>query len=115
MTPIMYRGGPSSLARIGVHLTWCGLAVPLELDLDRAAVAVLRDLLEFDLGVHRLAVHGDQHVALLQPGLFGRVAGLDLPELDLPALVPSRKADADPVVQHGRHGRVEALAVALDR
>src|ERR1035437_9348684 len=90
------------------------LAVPLVLDLDGLAAAVLRNLLELDLRVNRLAVDRHQQIALLEPCLVGRHAGFDTAQLDLAALVPAGEAHAGTLPHGRRHGSLEVLAVALD-
>ncbi len=91
-----------------------GLAVALEFDLDGFAAAVLGDFLELDLRVNRLAVDGNQEIALLEPGLLGGHAGFDGAQLDLAALIPAGEAHAGAFAQDRRDRGVEVLSVALD-
>ena len=91
-----------------------GLSVALIFQLDGLATGVLRDLLEFDLRVNRLAVHRHQQISLLQPCLLGRHAGFHQAQLDLSPLIPARKAHAGALSDDRRHGGIEQLAVALN-
>src|SRR3569832_82813 len=91
------------------------LAVALVFDRDGLAAAILRDLLELDLGVDGLAVDLHQEVALLEASLLGGIPGLDQAELNLAALIPAGEPDADAVVEDRSDDGVDAFAATVDR
>ena len=111
---LISRQGTIQLGIDRLHRDIRFLPIAQDLDLERPATAVPRELLKFRYGMNGLPVDSYQLVAFFQAGLVGGIPGFHGGELNFTPPIPTGGATGAIVGRRSDHG-VEPFALALNR